>query len=302
MPPASALPRTVALTVVTLAAFAGNSILCRLALRTGAIDPLSFTAVRLASGALVLAPFLRAGPRPWSPRAAAALFAYALAFSLAYVWLDAGTGALLLFGAVQITMIGAGLWQGERPGALRTLGILAAIAGVVLLVAPGVSAPSPRGALLMTAAGLAWGVYSLLGRGARVPTRATACNFALAAPAALVVLGLGASTVTVTAQGALLAVVSGALTSGLGYVLWYAALPGHSATSAAVVQLAVPVIAALGGVVLLDERPTTRLFGAGALTVGGVLVAVLAARRRRPQPQALTRPAGASPRASRTRR
>lgn len=195
------------------------------------------------------------------------------------MWLDAGTGALLLFGAVQVTMIGAGLRQGERPGPMRVVGILMAVAGLVWLVMPGVTAPKPLGALLMTVAGLAWGVYSLIGRGARFPTRATACNFAFAALAGLVVLALGAATVTVSAKGALLAITSGALTSGLGYVLWYSALPGHSATSAAIVQLAVPVIAASGAVVLLGEQPTARLLGAAALTLGGVALALLTARR-----------------------
>ena len=275
--------RTVLLTAATLIAFAANSILCRLALRGEATDPLSFTALRLASGALVLLPFLRvpagAAPSRWSPASAVALFAYALGFSLAYVWLDAGTGALLLFGAVQVTMIGAGLRAGERPTALRALGILAAIVGVVVLVAPGVSAPEPIGAALMAGAGVAWGIYSLLGRGVPAPTRATARNFLLAAPLGLLALLARPSTLSVTTEGALLAVTSGAVTSGLGYVVWYAALRGHSATSAAVVQLSVPVLAALGGVAFLSEEATPRLFAAGALTLGGVLVAVLARRR-----------------------
>jgi len=280
---ARATLRTVLLTAVTLVAFAANSILCRLALRSVAIDPLSFTALRLASGALVLLPFLRAptraDPSRWSPASAVALAGYALGFSLAYVWLDAGTGALLLFGAVQVTMIGAGLRAGERPTALRALGIVAAVVGVVVLVAPGVSAPEPAGAALMAGAGVAWGVYSLLGRGVPTPTRATARNFLLAAPLGMLALLARPSTLSVTLEGALLAVTSGALTSGLGYVVWYAALRGHSATSAAVVQLSVPVLAALGGVAFLGEEPTPRLLAAGALTLGGVPVAVLARRR-----------------------
>jgi len=268
---------TILLTVATLVAFAANSILCRMALRAEAIDPVSFTALRLVSGAVALSPFLRHGERHWSLRSAAALFAYAFGFSLAYVWLDAGTGALLLFGAVQVTMIGVALRRGERPSVLRVIGIAAAVAGVVVLVLPGVTAPEPGGALLMIAAGIAWAVYSLLGHGASAsPTVTSACNFAMAAPASLVVLAFCASAASVTPMGALLAVVSGAVTSGLGYVLWYSALRGHSATSAAVVQLAVPVIAAAGGVALLGEEPTSRLVASGALTLGGVAVAVLA--------------------------
>lgn len=268
---------TIALTALALVAFAANSILCRLALREGAIDAPAFTALRLAAGALVLVPFLRARaePEPWSPRAALALAVYALGFSFAYRWLDAGVGALLLFGAVQGTMIGSGLARGERPSALRLLGIALAAAGVVVLVRPGGAAPEPRGALLMLAAGVAWGAYSLLGRGTHAPARASACNFLLAAPLGLLVWVLAPHSPTTT-EGALLAVTSGALTSGLGYVIWYAALGGHTATSAAVVQLLVPLIAALAGVLLLGEQATPRLWTSAALTLGGVALAVLA--------------------------
>jgi len=279
-PPAA---RTVALTVLTLCAFAANSVLCRLALRTEAIDPLSFTVLRLGSGALVLLPLLRGRsgqPRsPWSPGAALALLVYAIGFSLAYVWLTVGTGSLLLFGSVQVTMIGAGLRAGERPTPLRALGLLAAVVGVVVLVAPGLSAPEPLGAVLMAGAGIAWGAYSLLGRGVPAPMQATARNFLLAAPFAALVLLVPGPQRTFTTDGVLLALVSGGVASALGYVIWYSALRGHSATSAAIVQLTVPVLAGMGGVVFLGERPTTRLFAAGALTLGGVLVAVLARRR-----------------------
>ena len=271
---------TAALTAVALVAFAANSILCRLALREGAIDAPAFTALRLASGALVLLPFLRArgAPEPWSPRAALALAVYALGFSFSYLWLDAGVGALLLFGAVQGTMIGAGLAGGERPGPLRVAGIALAAAGVVVLVRPGGAAPQPLGALLMVAAGVGWGAYSLLGRGTLAPTRATARNFVLAAP-----IGLGLWALlpgeAPSAEGVALAVASGALTSGLGYVVWYAALRGHSATSAAVVQLLVPLLAALTGTLLLDEAAGPRLWTSAALTLGGVALAVLARPR-----------------------
>lgn len=280
--PPRSVGATAALTALTLLAFAANSILCRLALRGGAIEPLDFTTLRLSSGALVLLPFLRArgaaAHEPWSPRAALALAAYAVAFSLAYLWLDAGVGALLLFGAVQVTMIGAGLSRGERPTKLRALGIVLACAGLAALVRSGGAAPAPAGALLMVAAGVAWGAYSLAGRGSRVPARATARNFLLAAPLGLAAWALAPGAAP-SARGVALAVTSGALTSGLGYVLWYAALRGHSATSAAVVQLLVPVLAAVAGVFVLGESASTRLVVSGALTLGGVALAVLAPRR-----------------------
>jgi drug/metabolite transporter (DMT)-like permease len=279
--PPRAAAATAALTALALIAFAANSVLCRLALRGGEIGPLAFTALRLASGALVLLPFLCARDAErerWSPRSALALALYALGFSLAYLALDAGVGALLLFGAVQCTMLGAGLAAGERPTPLRALGIALACAGIVVLVRPGGGAPPTAGALWMLAAGAAWGAYSLAGRGARVPARATARNFLLAAPLGLaawaVAPGAGASP-----RGVALAVISGALTSGLGYVLWYAALRGHTAISAAVVQLLVPVLAAAAGVVALGESAGPRLFLAAALTLGGVALAVLAPRR-----------------------
>lgn len=274
--------RTALLTAVALLAFAGNSLLCRLALRDGTIDAWSFTAIRLGSGALLLLPLLctvRRAPATnatrWQPQAALALFAYALGFSLAYLSLDAGTGALLLFGSVQITMIGAGLRAGERPTPLAIVGLLAAITGVVWLVLPGVSAPDALGAVLMVAAGIAWGVYSLLGRGTQQPSLATARNFVMAAPIGAVALLCASGSLSVTADGVWLAVASGAITSGIGYVLWYMALPGHSATSAAVVQLSVPLLTALGGMALLNEEPSTRMLAASVLTIGGVATAVV---------------------------
>ena len=270
--------RTALLTALALVAFAGNSILCRMALLERAIDPASFTALRIGSGALVLLPLagLRGGAgERWRPASSLALFAYALAFSLAYVTLDAGTGALLLFGFVQITMLGAGWVRGERPSLPQSVGTVAALAGIGWLVAPGVSAPDPLGALLMSASGVAWGVYSLLGRRAGAPATATARNFLLAAPLAALALLPAAGQLSLGPRGALLAVVSGALTSGLGYVLWYAALRGHTRISGAVVQLAVPVLAAFGGVALLGEELSLRLAGSAVLTLGGVGFALL---------------------------
>lgn len=275
------IARTSLLTLLTLVAFAGNSVLCRMALKDGAIDPMGFTGLRLLGGALVLVPVLRRGERPWSARSALALVGYAVAFSMAYVSLGAGTGALILFGCVQFTMIGTGLACGERPTALAWVGIALAIVGVVVLVLPGVSAPHPGGAGLMALAGVGWGVYSLLGRGVPSPVRATACNFVLAAPVGVLALVVSRfrEGVSWTSEGVLLALASGIITSGLGYVIWYAALGGHTATSAAVVQLAVPLVAAVAGVVLLDEPTSMRLFGAAVLTLGGVALAILSKER-----------------------
>ncbi len=273
----SALRKTVVLTGLTLVAFAANSILCRLALAGETIDPASFTALRLTSGAVALMPwaFSRRNPAArWRPATAFALFAYAIGFSLAYVTLDAGTGALLLFGSVQLTMLATGWVRGERPGALQLAGVVAALGGVLWLVSPGVTAPDATGALLMAGAGVAWGAYTLMGRGSPDPAGSTARNFALAAPLGLFALLPFGGELVLSRQGALLAVLSGAVTSGLGYVLWYAALRGHTRTSAAAVQLAVPLIAALGGVAFLGEEMTGRLLGSAFLTLGGVGLAI----------------------------
>jgi len=276
------LSRTVVLTLLTLVAFAGNSLLCRMALAGAEIDPVSFTAIRLATGALVLAPFLKApdDDARWSLVGGFSLFVYALTFSLAYVTLDAGVGALLLFGAVQVTMLGVGFWRGERLEPWGLAGLAVAITGFLVQVLPSATAPEPWGALFMAAAGLSWGVYSLAGRGVAFPRTATARNFLLAAPAALVCLVLPLGERVFELRGVLLAIVSGAITSGLGYVLWYAALRGHGRTSAALVQLAVPVLAAGAGVLLLDEKLTPRLMLAAALTLGGIALAITAGNRR----------------------
>lgn len=270
--------RLAVLTVSAMLAFAGNSLLCRLALRDTAIDAASFTAIRLASGALVLVLLLRLrGLRPAAGGSwpmALMLFAYAALFSFAYRDLTAATGALLLFGAVQLTMMGWGLWQGERLAGLRLAGLLVAIAGLVVLLLPGLAAPPPLAAALMLGAGIAWGVYSLLGKGAGDPTAATGGNF-LRSVAFAAVLALAASGhETVDSMGVLYAVLSGAVTSGLGYVLWYAALPALSATSAATIQLSVPAIAALGGAVLLAEPVTARLLLASAAILGGIALTI----------------------------
>ena len=275
--------RTLGLTALALVAFAGNSILCRMALGERLIDPVGFTAVRLGAGAafLWLVTTLRAGapqrpPGHWG--SALALFVYASAFSFAYVSLGAGTGALLLFSAVQLTMILAGFRAGERPRPREWIGFVLAIGGLVILVRPGLSAPSPGGAALMAAAGASWGVYSLRGRGSKEPLRNTAGNFLLTLPmAALLVLVTGSQGAW-EARGVALATASGALASGAGYSIWYAALPALTATRAALVQLLVPVLAAAGGVVLLHEAVPLRLPISAALVLGGVALAVTSHR------------------------
>ncbi len=272
-------------TLFALVAFASNSILCRLALASSRIDPATFTTVRVASGAAMLALIasLRRARAPEDTRAgwvsAAFLFVYAIAFSFSYVSLSAGTGALILFGCVQTTMLGAALRAGERPRAIEWLGVATAIAGLVYLVLPGLAAPSPAGAALMAAAGVAWGLYSLRGRGSRDPLADTARNFLCAVPFTLAVSLAALSRAHASRDGVLLAAASGAISSGIGYVIWYAALRGLSATRAATVQLSVPVIAALGGIAFLGEHLTTRLVVAATLILGGVGV-TLAARRR----------------------
>ena len=271
--------RIVVLTTLAMLAFAGNSLLCRVALRDTAIDAATFTAVRIASGALMLAVILAArrirpatGGSWW---AAAMLFAYAAFFSYAYRDLSAATGALLLFGTVQMTMTGYGLSRGERLGGLKLVGVAIALAGLVALLLPGLAAPPLVGAILMILAGVSWGVYSLLGKTLGEPTIATAGNFLRAVPfAAALSLAMASRGATVDMTGALYAVASGAITSGLGYALWYAALPALTATSAATVQLSVPAVAALGGVLLLSETLSMRLLLASAAILGGIALTI----------------------------
>ena len=277
--------RTAVLTAVALAAFAANSILCRAALGSGAIDAGSFSAVRLLSGALVLALLMRLRPGAattggsWS--SAALLFLYAVPFSFAYNTLSTGTGALVLFGAVQATMLTAAVMSGERPGRLQWAGLLTAIGGLVYLVLPGVSAPSPLGSALMALAGFAWALYSLRGRATADPLAETAGNFMRSLPwvalvASAPMFGLG--ELHVSASGVVLATASGALASGIGYAVWYAALTGLTATVAATVQLSVPVLAAVGGVVFMAEGITERLLVASLLILGGVGTALFRPR------------------------
>lgn len=272
--------RTLLLTGVTLVAFAANSLLCRLALGPRLIDAASFTVLRFTSGALVLLVISSVRRRrlvllpAGSLRAALGLFAYGICFSFAYLTLDTGMGALILFGCVQATMIIAGLIAGERPGRFEWVGLAMALAGLLWLVSPGLTAPSPMGAVMMAAAGVGWGLYSLAGRGPADPIDATTGNFVRVVPPLLVVGLLAAAQRDLTPQGMLAAIASGAVASGLGYVLWYAALRGLTATRAAIVQLAVPVLAAAGGVIVLDEAVTLRLALAALAILGGVALAV----------------------------
>lgn len=281
MPPT----RIAALTVLALIAFAGNSLLCRAALAHTQMDAASFTSVRLVSGALVLWLLirLRGGARQGGGNwlSALALFAYAAGFSFSYVHLTTAAGALILFGAVQTTMIGYGLWAGERMRALQVAGLVLACGGLVGLLVPGLSAPPLAGALLMLGAGVAWGVYSLRGRGAGDALQVTAGNFVRAAPMALVVSVALWGQVRLDSAGVMFAVLSGALASGLGYAIWYAALPYLKSTTAATVQLSVPVIAAVGGMLFLQEPLTLRLVAASLAILGGI--ALVVGVRRRPE-------------------
>ena len=274
--------RVVALTVLALTAFAANSVLCRAALGGGTIDAASFSALRLLSGALTLwlLVTLRAGQTrlggSWS--SATYLFLYAVPFSFAYESLATGTGALILFGAVQATMLTAAVLSGERPGWLQGLGLLSALGGFLYLVLPGVSAPDPLGSALMTVAGIAWGFYSLRGRTASDPLGETAGNFARSLPAVALVSAVSLGAICIEATGAALAMTSGALASGVGYAIWYAALPSLTAAAAATVQLSVPVLAAVGGVIFMAELVTQRLVIASLLILGGVALALLKRR------------------------
>jgi drug/metabolite transporter (DMT)-like permease len=268
---------TITLTAITVIAFAANSVLCRLALAQTGIDPGSFTLVRIFSGAVTLTLLFtvrsRRLPTDGSWQGAAALFAYAAAFSFAYVSLPAATGALLLFGAVQATMILVGLLRGEvlTPG--QWVGLALALLGLIALLAPGVSAPPVNGSVLMLGAGAAWGAYSLRGRRSNDPLGATAGNFVRATPMAFA-LALCVSTSVHPVFGLLYAALSGAIASGMGYAIWYAALPGLSAAQAASVQLSVPVITAFGGVFALGEGVSVRLMTASAAVLAGIALVI----------------------------
>jgi drug/metabolite transporter (DMT)-like permease len=268
-----------ALTALAMMAFASNSLLCRLALRQTTIDAASFTLVRIVSGAIclgIIALLTRQSSRPagnWL--SALALFGYAALFSFAYLRLPAATGALLLFGAVQTTMIFWALQKGERLQVLQIAGLLLALAGLVALLLPGLSAPPLGAALLMLGAGIAWGIYSLRGKGGGDPLRATAGNFLRAVPMAMVISVVTLRSANWDRVGVAYAVVSGAIASGVGYAIWYTALPGLKASAAATVQLSVPVLAAAGGILLLSEPITLRFAIASVAVLGGIALFIL---------------------------
>jgi drug/metabolite transporter (DMT)-like permease len=267
------------LTLLTMIAFAGNSVLCRIALKSTSIDAASFTSIRLVSGAVVLWAIARlfcgnsSGRGNWM--SAFALFTYAAGFSFAYISLTAATGALLLFGAVQATMIGHGLWVGERLHKQQLFGLLLAFGGLVGLLLPGLSAPPLVGSVLMLTAGVAWGIYSLRGRGGGNPTRITAGNFLRAMLFAILLSVLLHSNASLEIVGVWYAVASGAVASGLGYAIWYSVLPALKATTSATVQLSVPVIAALGGIIILGESLTIRFVLASLAILGGIALVIL---------------------------
>ena len=276
--------KTFLLTSITLIAFAANSLLTRMALGTGALDAASFVLIRLGSGAIMLLLLTSFTQKKLTLRvkgkwlAALMLFVYALAFSFAYLQLDTGTGALLLFGAVQVTMIVLGLRQGEKPHVVEWVGFLAALGGLVYLVLPGLSAPPLFGSGLMVIAGIAWGIYSLLGKSSNNPIENTTSNFVRSVPLAIGVSLVSLPNLNLSTRGVILAIASGAITSGLGYALWYIALKGLSATQAAIVQLVVPVLAALGGILFLEEVFSLRLGVASLLILGGIAIAVVGRR------------------------
>lgn len=276
-------PRILLLTCLAMLAFTGNSLLCRLALRETEIDAASFTAIRLLSGALTLWLLLKlrqtGQPIAGNWPGALALFTYAAAFSFAYLQLDTGVGALLLFGAVQLSMLLWGLLRGERLGLGASLGTALAMAGLLALLLPGASAPPLLAALLMLLAGVAWGAYSLLGRGQGDPLAVTTGNFLRAAPLAVLLALVLLSQLNWDGPGLFYAVLSGALTSGVGYAIWYSALPGLRASQAATVQLSVPILAALGGSLLLSEALSLRLTLSAVAVLGGIAL-VLGSRQR----------------------
>ncbi len=276
-------PRLILLTAFAMLPLAANSWLCRAALRDTGIDAASFTSVRLISGALMLWLLIwltgkaREGRGNWP--SALALFGYAALFSFAYLSLTAATGALLLFGAVQVTMIALGLRGGERLDLVQIMGVLLAFGGLVGLLLPGLSAPPLGGAAMMIGAGIAWGIYSVRGKGRGDPIRVTAGNFLLTVPITLILSLTMLGEVSLDALGLTYAVASGAFTSALGYALWYQVVPRLTATSAATVQLSVPVIVAIGGVLLLDEPITLRLVLASLAVLGGIALVILERRR-----------------------
>ena len=279
--------RIILFTTFALIAFAANSVLNRLALGANTIDASSYIAIRLISGAITLAiinsinknefnsikkAFINPNLMAFLP--AFYLFLYGISFSFAYRSLNSGTGAFILFGTVQITMLSNALIKGERPPLAEWAGLIIAISGLIYLVFPGLSAPDPIGAFLMLIAGISWGFYTLKGRGIRDPLETTALNFIRSVPMILAVNLFTFNNAHFSTEGVIYAFISGAITSGVGYSIWYAALRGLTTTQAALLQLFVPIIAALGGIIFLSESITIRLIYAGLLIISGVVLAL----------------------------
>jgi drug/metabolite transporter (DMT)-like permease len=275
--------KTIAVTAFALIAFAANSVLCRLALGDNTIDPSSFTIIRLFSGIIILMAILQLKRKSHDEKlkskgswlAASMLFIYAIAFSFGYVSLDTGTGALILFGAVQITMIMVNVISGNKLHISEWLGLLIAFSGFVYLMTPDLVTPSFIGFILMTISGMAWGFYTLLGRASQNPLNDTAYNFLRTSPFLLILILFGLNEINLTYVGIMLAVLSGALASGIGYFVWYIALKGLYVTQAAVVQLLVPIIAATGGLIFTNELISLRLIESSALVLGGILTVIM---------------------------
>jgi drug/metabolite transporter (DMT)-like permease len=273
--------RTLSYTAFALIAFAFNSILCRLALRGDEADAAGFTAVRLASGAaaLIVIGYFAGKKTTQTKRgswpSAFFLFAYAICFSFAYLGLTAGTGALILFGSVQITMIGTAIIRGERPRTLEWLGFLAAAGGLFYLVFPGLASPPIVSSILMAAAGASWGVYTLRGKGSTDPLANTTGNFVRSLPMIAVVVAISLASLHLSTRGLILAVLSGAIASGIGYTVWYAALKHHTSTRAAILQLPVPLLTAVFGILFLAEAASLRLGIAAVLILGGIGLTLL---------------------------
>jgi len=279
--PTNYLVKTIIFTGLALVAFAANSVLCRLALGERAIDASSFTIIRLLSGAIVLLAILsiKKNKTDLSTKgswyASLMLFLYAISFSFAYITLNTATGALILFGSVQITMIILSLISGTRLHGTEWIGVMIAFAGFVYLILPAVTTPSAIGFLLMTIAGIAWGIYTLIGRNSKNPLVDTGYNFFRTIPFAIILLLIASKNLNYSYEGILLAVLSGGITSGIGYAIWYTALGGLSALQAAVLQLLVPVIAAFGGIIFVSETITLRLTVSAIMILGGILMVVL---------------------------
>jgi drug/metabolite transporter (DMT)-like permease len=264
-------------TSFALACFAFNSILCRLALQPDEIDAASFTLIRLAAGAftlLLISSFSKTDAKRGNWLSAFFLFAYAVCFSFAYINLTTATGALILFGSVQTTMIVAALFKGERPSVLEWIGLALALGGLIYLVFPGLAAPPLLNSVLMSSAGIAWGFYTLRGRGSANPLADTTGNFLRTVPMIILLCLPFLANVHLSQKGIVFAVLSGAIASGIGYSVWYAALKFHTATRAAILQLAVPILAATGGVIFLSEEIRLRLILAALLILGGICLAI----------------------------